>query len=200
MGQSTVRKGTSAETAKFKLNPTTKVFTEDGREVQPGSGEIGLVANGGMVPLGYYKDPEKSARTFREVNGVRYSFPGDMATVEADGTHHAARPRLELHQHRRREGLPRRGRGGAEGAPRGRGRARLRRPGRALRPARRRRRVARRRHATVAPDAILARARSSAWRATSSRSGSSSSSACRAPRTASPTMPPPNVLFEAIVG
>jgi fatty-acyl-CoA synthase len=86
MGQSTVRAGTVAETAKFKLNPTTKVITEDGREVAPGSGEIGLVANGGMVPLGYYKDPEKSARTFREVNGVRYAFPGDMATVEADGT------------------------------------------------------------------------------------------------------------------
>ena len=86
MGQSMVRAGTSAETAKFKLNPATKVFTEDGREVRPGSGEIGVVANGGMVPLGYYKDPEKSARTFREVNGVRYSFPGDMATVEADGT------------------------------------------------------------------------------------------------------------------
>jgi fatty-acyl-CoA synthase len=86
MGQSMVRAGTSAETAKFKLNPATKVFTQDGREVRPGSGEIGVVANGGMVPLGYYKDPEKSARTFREVNGVRYSFPGDMATVEADGT------------------------------------------------------------------------------------------------------------------
>ncbi len=86
MGQSMVRAGASAETAKFKLNPTTKVFTEDGREVAPGSGEIGMVANGGMVPLGYYKDPEKSARTFRELNGVRYSFPGDMATVEADGS------------------------------------------------------------------------------------------------------------------
>jgi len=85
MGQSTVRAGMSAETARFKLNPTTKVITEDGREVVPGSGEVGLVANGGMVPLGYYKDPEKSARTFRDVNGIRYSFPGDMATVEADG-------------------------------------------------------------------------------------------------------------------
>ena len=86
MGQSLVRAGTSAETAKFKLNPAVKVFTDDGREARPGSGEIGLVANGGMVPLGYYKDPGKSARTFREVNGVRYSFPGDMATVEADGS------------------------------------------------------------------------------------------------------------------
>jgi fatty-acyl-CoA synthase len=87
MGQSITTKDTPpGETAKFTLSPTTKIFTEDGREVQPGSGEIGMVANGGLTPLGYYKDPEKSARTFREVNGVRYSFPGDMATVRADGT------------------------------------------------------------------------------------------------------------------
>ena len=44
------------------------------------------MATAGLVPLGYYKDPEKSARTFRTVNGVRYSFPGDFARVEADGT------------------------------------------------------------------------------------------------------------------
>ena len=87
MGQAiTTRDTPKNETAKFALAPTTKVFTEDGREVRPGSGEIGMVANGGLTPLGYYKDPEKSARTFREVNGVRYSFPGDMATVAADGT------------------------------------------------------------------------------------------------------------------
>ena len=87
MGQSMMTKDTPAgETAKFALRPTTKVFSEDGREVQPGSGEIGMVANGGLVPLRYHKDPEKSARTFREINGQRYSFPGDMATVEADGS------------------------------------------------------------------------------------------------------------------
>ena len=45
-----------------------------------------MVAAGGTVPLGYYKDPEKSAQTFRVIDGVRYSFPGDWATVEADGT------------------------------------------------------------------------------------------------------------------
>ena len=75
-----------ADTARFTLSPTSKVLTEDGREVVPGSNEVGMVANGGLVPLAYYKDPEKSARTFREVNGVRYSFPGDMARVAADGT------------------------------------------------------------------------------------------------------------------
>ena len=45
-----------------------------------------MVACGGVVPIGYYKDPEKSARTFREMNGVRYSFPGDLARVAADGS------------------------------------------------------------------------------------------------------------------
>jgi fatty-acyl-CoA synthase len=86
MGMSFAKKGATAETAKFRLNPTTRVFKDDGTEVKPGSGEIGMIANGGMVPLAYYKDPEKSARTFKEVNGQRYSFPGDMAMVEADGT------------------------------------------------------------------------------------------------------------------
>src|SRR4029079_9874901 len=66
MGTSITTKDTPAgETAKFALNPTSKVFTDDGREVQPGSGEVGMVANGGLVPIGYFKDPEKSERTFR---------------------------------------------------------------------------------------------------------------------------------------
>ena len=86
MGTSISMKGLPPQTAKFAVAPTTKVFTEDDREVQPGSGEIGKVAAGGAVPIGYYKDPEKSSKTFRTINGVRYSFPGDMAIVEADGS------------------------------------------------------------------------------------------------------------------
>ena len=68
------------------MNPTTKVLTEEGKPVAPGSGEMGLICNGGMVPLGYYKDEAKSAATFRTFDGVRYSIPGDFATVEADGS------------------------------------------------------------------------------------------------------------------
>ena len=74
------------ETAKFSVGPNTKVFTDDGREVKPGSGEVGYLAVGGNIPLGYYKDPAKTASTFREVDGKRYSIPGDYATVEEDGT------------------------------------------------------------------------------------------------------------------
>ena len=75
MGNQMSTRGGSTATAKFTQNPTTKVFTDDGREVVPGSDEVGMVAAGGFVPLGYFKDPEKSARTFRTIDGVRYSFP-----------------------------------------------------------------------------------------------------------------------------
>jgi len=86
MGTSISMKGIKPATAKFATHPNTKVFAEDNREVQPGSGEIGMVAAGGNVPIGYFKDPEKSAQTFRTINGIRYSFPGDMAMLAADGS------------------------------------------------------------------------------------------------------------------
>jgi fatty-acyl-CoA synthase len=86
MGTQLTARGNIGQTAKFAMNPTTKVFTEDGREVKPGSGETGMVAAGGSVPLGYFKDEEKSAATFKTIDGVRYSFPGDWAIVEADGS------------------------------------------------------------------------------------------------------------------
>ncbi len=74
------------DTAAFTVGEKANVFTDDGRPIEPGSGEVGMLAVGGFVPLEYYKDPEKSARTFRTIDGVRYSFPGDFATVDADGT------------------------------------------------------------------------------------------------------------------
>jgi fatty-acyl-CoA synthase len=49
-------------------------------------GRRGRVAVGGHQPLGYYKDPDKTAATFLTVDGQRYSIPGDFATVEADGS------------------------------------------------------------------------------------------------------------------
>jgi fatty-acyl-CoA synthase len=87
MGSSVVsREAPPGDTARFVCNPTTKVFNDRDEEVQPGSDEIGMIANGGFAPIGYYKDPEKSARTFRVVGGQRYSFPGDFAKVAADGS------------------------------------------------------------------------------------------------------------------
>jgi len=86
MGQAVSSASGGSHTAKFQQGPNTKVFTEDHREVEPGSGEIGKVAVGGHQPIGYYKDPEKTAATFITIDGQRYSVPGDFATVEADGT------------------------------------------------------------------------------------------------------------------
>ena len=86
MGTQVTTRGNIGQTAKFRMNPSTKGFTEDGREVKSGSGETGMVAAGGNVPVGYYKDEAKSAATFKTIDGVRYSFPGDWATVEADGS------------------------------------------------------------------------------------------------------------------
>ena len=65
---------------------TTVVLDDDGHSVEPGSGVIGKLARRGWIPLGYWNDPAKTAETFPTIDGVRYSVPGDMATVEADGT------------------------------------------------------------------------------------------------------------------
>lgn len=86
IGMSITTAGQDSATGRFMLNPGTRVLTEDGRDVVPGSGEIGLLAVTGALPRGYYKDAEKSAATFRDIGGTRYAFPGDWARVEADGS------------------------------------------------------------------------------------------------------------------
>ena len=86
MGASASAPGAEVETAAFTLGPNCAVFTEDGRRVVPGSGERGMVAVSGFLPRGYYKDPEKSDRTFKLMEGQRWSIPGDWAEVNLDGT------------------------------------------------------------------------------------------------------------------
>ncbi len=67
------------------LGAESVVLDEDNQVIDLSNvGAIGRLARSGSVPLGYYKDPEKSARTFLEVDGTRYSVPGDFARVEAD--------------------------------------------------------------------------------------------------------------------
>ena len=62
------------------------VLDDDRRPVEPGSGAIGRLARPGDIPIGYYKDPEKTAEVFFEIDGTRYVMPGDFARVEADGS------------------------------------------------------------------------------------------------------------------
>jgi 3-oxocholest-4-en-26-oate---CoA ligase len=80
------RNGDSIETARFKLGPNARVIDENMRDVVPGSGQIGFLVTTGLLPKGYLHDPEKSARTWPTIDGRRYVMPGDMATVEEDGT------------------------------------------------------------------------------------------------------------------
>jgi fatty-acyl-CoA synthase len=86
LGSSISSANGSSGTAKFTLGENSRVITDDGRDVTPGSGEIGRVAVRGYTPIGYYKDPEKTAKTFVQVDGDTYSIPGDYAMVEADGS------------------------------------------------------------------------------------------------------------------
>ncbi len=81
--------GTNAKDGlKFTINARTAVFDDDLKPVVPGSGVVGRVAQKGHIPLGYYNDPEKTAKTFVTVDGERWVLPGDMAMVEEDGTMH----------------------------------------------------------------------------------------------------------------
>ena len=86
MGSAVSSRENPAKTAKFSINPGVIVVADDGEEVEPGSEKMGKIGTSGLVPEGYYKDQKKSDETFKEYKGVRYSFPGDYATIDADGT------------------------------------------------------------------------------------------------------------------
>jgi 3-oxocholest-4-en-26-oate---CoA ligase len=73
-------------TAKFTLGQDVAVFTADHKPVAPGSLEPGFIARGGNIPLGYWKDPEKTAKTFPVIGGARWSIPGDYCLLHADNS------------------------------------------------------------------------------------------------------------------
>ncbi len=72
--------------ARFRLGDNAFVIDDKGAPVTPGSGVAGRLAVRGRIPLGYYKDPDKTAATFPVIGGVRCAIPGDYAMVEADGS------------------------------------------------------------------------------------------------------------------
>jgi acyl-CoA synthetase (AMP-forming)/AMP-acid ligase II len=84
-GQSvTVAGAEPSAVPRFKVNDQTTVLTAD--FAPAGVGVVGKLARRGHIPIGYYKDPEKSAATFPVVDGVRWSIPGDDARIEEDET------------------------------------------------------------------------------------------------------------------
>ncbi len=84
LGASVMTKDAVIEVAKFTLGPNCKVFNEQHQEVA--AGESGMVGVAGYLPIGYFKDEEKTAKTFPVIDGVRYSIPGDWVRIEEDGS------------------------------------------------------------------------------------------------------------------
>ena len=85
MGRALTSSKLVAGAARFQLGKNACVIGEDGHPLAKGSGDAGRLAVRGHIPLGYYKDPAKTAATFPVIDGVRYSVPGDLATIDADG-------------------------------------------------------------------------------------------------------------------
>jgi acyl-CoA synthetase (AMP-forming)/AMP-acid ligase II len=84
MGQVSSRQ--HGASGRFAPNPGAVVISEDmTRILSPGDDEIGWLAQQGRIPLGYLGDPEKTARTFPVIAGIRHSVPGDRARWFADG-------------------------------------------------------------------------------------------------------------------
>ncbi|MCU1504920.1 MAG: fatty-acid--CoA ligase, partial [Ilumatobacteraceae bacterium] len=83
--------GSGATTGTFQISPGNHVLSADlDRELQPGDAELGWLAKSGRLALGYLGDPAKTARTYPELDSVRYAVPGDRARLLADGV-------IELH-------------------------------------------------------------------------------------------------------
>ncbi len=79
--------GTGADGApRFEMDESNVVIAEDGTLCRPGDGRMGMLATSGHIPLGYHKDPVKTAATFPVIDGIRYAVPGDIASVDADGS------------------------------------------------------------------------------------------------------------------
>jgi acyl-CoA synthetase (AMP-forming)/AMP-acid ligase II len=71
---------------RFDMDASNVVIADDGTLCEPGDGRTGMLATSGHIPLGYYKDEKKTAATFPVIDGVRYAVPGDLASVDADGS------------------------------------------------------------------------------------------------------------------
>ena len=84
LGAAAQTRDNAGAATKFMADGNTLIIGDDMQPVAPGT--MGRIARGGLIPRGYWKDPVKSAATFPEIAGKRYSIPGDFAIIEADGS------------------------------------------------------------------------------------------------------------------
>ena len=74
-------------TAVFTAPPGVVTIDAMTGEVLPwGSETPGMLAAAGPMPRGYFGHEVKTAETFRVIHGIRYTVPGDFATIADDGT------------------------------------------------------------------------------------------------------------------
>jgi acyl-CoA synthetase (AMP-forming)/AMP-acid ligase II len=85
MTRNEARNSDEVRPAAFAASDRVVVVADDGSLCAPGDGRIGMLGVGGPIPIGYYKDLEKTAATFRAVDGRHFSIPGDYARIEPDG-------------------------------------------------------------------------------------------------------------------
>jgi 3-oxocholest-4-en-26-oate---CoA ligase len=74
------------ELGRFRKDERTLVLDDNDQPLAPGSPHIGRIARAGALPLGYYKDPEKTAHTYPVIQGTRYCIAGDYGMIDADGS------------------------------------------------------------------------------------------------------------------
>ncbi|MBU4610405.1 AMP-binding protein [Achromobacter sp. GG226] len=86
MGYTITTVDSQMPTGRFLPGRRVALLTEDGRLLGPGVPGVGQLAQAEPLPAGYLGDPAKTAAVFREIDGERYSIPGDVAERFADGT------------------------------------------------------------------------------------------------------------------
>jgi acyl-CoA synthetase (AMP-forming)/AMP-acid ligase II len=72
--------------ARLVMTPGAVLLDEEHRELEPTAGTLGILGFRGILPRGYYGDPQKTAETFLEIGEHRYIVPGDWARANGDGT------------------------------------------------------------------------------------------------------------------
>src|SRR3546814_12390614 len=85
-GSSIMTSAGEVKTARFQIGGRCRVFDESDQPVEPGSRKPGIIALGGPITVGYYKDPEKHAQTFKTIAGARHSIPGAWCVADKTGS------------------------------------------------------------------------------------------------------------------
>jgi fatty-acyl-CoA synthase len=85
IGSMVYRRGAPLTTDRFQPAPGVRLLRADGTDIPVGSMEIGTFCVP-TVARGYRNDPERTAATFRVIDGQQYVLMGDLGRWNPDGT------------------------------------------------------------------------------------------------------------------